>query len=217
MVETTASGPVDKARALAGEPPKADETEASGSAELLSLVRGVAAGQESALEALYERTSSRIYGLALRITQQRQVAEEVVSDVYLQAWRGAAGFDPNRGSVLAWLMIQCRTRAIDHVRRRNSRHEQDALIADLKDEATACPQDLVYGTQRSAMLQQALQTLNARQRQLLSLAFYRGLSHSELAEYTGMPLGTVKTLIRRGLASLRGHLSNVGISTEELL
>lgn len=217
-MDTTATGPAKEgARAPGGAPAMANEAGPKGAVELIVLVREVAAGQESALEALYDCTCSRIYGLALRITQQRELAEEVVSDVYLQAWRGAAGFDPSRGSVLAWLMIQCRTRAIDHIRKRNSRHEQDAVVEDLKDEKTVCPQDLIQGTQRHVVLQKALQTLSARQRQLLSLAFYRGLSHSELAEYTGMPLGTVKTSIRRGLVSLRERLLNVGISTEESL
>ena len=181
---------------------------------LIALIHQVAMQDENALAALYDATVSRVYGLALRITQRRDLAEEVVSDVYLQVWRQAPQFDATRGSVLAWLMIRCRTRAIDTLRRIKSAEHND-LPDNLPDtDNTDCPQDLTLATEQQREVRRALESLNDKQRQLIALAFYRGMSHNELAEFTRMPLGTVKTLIRRGLATLRETLADAGIGLE---
>lgn len=185
------------------------------SAQLLTLLHRITMRDEAALAALYEATVARVYGLALRITQRRELAEEVVSDVYLQVWRDCLQFDARRGSMLAWLMIQCRTRAIDALRRTKGAVNEDPLDTDPVADDVGCPQDLVIASEQQAAVRQALQSLGDRQRQLIALAFYRGMSHSELAEFTGLPLGTVKTLIRRGLATLREQLTDAGIALED--
>ncbi len=182
---------------------------------LIALIHQIAMRDENALAALYDATVSRVYGLALRITQRRDLAEEVVSDVYLQTWGQAPQFDPSRGSALAWLMIQCRTRAIDTLRRTKSAECNDLPDNLPEPDNTDCPQDLALATEQQYELRRALESLDDKQRQLIALAFYRGMSHSELAEFTRMPLGTVKTLIRRGLATLREKLADAGITLEK--
>jgi RNA polymerase sigma factor (sigma-70 family) len=168
-------------------------------------IRDVACGDEQAFSALYDATASKVYGLALRITGQSALAEEVVSEAYAQAWRQADRYDADRGKVTTWLLTICRSRALDALRR-------EAVTDDIDDHDMADPaigpDSLVEHSDTSAVLQQALQQLEANQRQLLALAFFRGMSHSELADFTAMPLGTVKTLMRKGLAELRTLLGS---------
>jgi RNA polymerase sigma-70 factor (ECF subfamily) len=144
----------------------------------------------------------------LRIARNAEMAEEVVSDVYMQAWRDAARYDASRGRVLAWLLIMARTRALDALRRDDEAfaHPEPYELVDEPEQQQGNPQDLLSATRAGTALHRALKTLDPVPRQLLALAFFRGLTHSEIVEATGMPLGTVKTHIRRALATLKDML-----------
>lgn len=176
---------------------------------LSGLVRRMVERDESALAAFYDATVSRAYGLALRILRNAALAEEVVADTFHQTWRDAARFDPARGNPLAWMLVICRTRALDALRARDPAiaHEDPASLIDEADgPAGEDPMALVASDQASAAVKRALERLAPAQRQMVALAFYRGLSHQEIAERTRQPLGTVKSQIRRALAAMKSDL-----------
>lgn len=165
----------------------------------------VVARDENALASLYEAMAGRIYGLALRITRNEQTAEEVVEDTFWQIWRQAPRFDPARGNATAWMLTMTRSRAIDALRRTDqatSDAEAGESTADLADG----PEALLASSQAGKQLDAALARLEPLPRQLVALAFFRGLSHEEIATHTGLPLGTVKSHIRRALVRLRDTL-----------
>lgn len=181
-------------------------------ARLNSLCAGwlaaMARRDEAALAAFYEATLSRVYGLALRITQSAADAEEAALDAYLQAWREAAAYRPDRGSPLGWLLTITRSRAIDRRRRRDraeSHPDPDILRGD-DPTTTGDPGDLLLASKVNGVLHAALTALPPLQRQLVALAFLRDLSHGEIAALTALPLGTVKSHLRRALHQLRGSL-----------
>lgn len=174
-----------------------------------ALVARVAGGDQKALGELYDATSGRIFSMARGITRNPQCAEEVTEDVYWQAWRQALRFDPKRGSVMAWLLTLARSRALDHLRRADPAQphpEPETLMADPSTDA-ANPAELLSTARSEDCLNQALTCLEALPRQLIALAFYRGLTHEEIAAQTQLPLGTVKSHIRRALAALRTYLA----------
>lgn len=182
-------------------------------AALAALIHRVSTHDDKALAALYDATSGRVFGLVSRIVSDAGLAEEVVEDTYWQVWRQALRFDAERGRPLTWLLAMARSRAIDAVRRR----ERRALVplgdeeqAALQDEATPSPPDLLAATHGEHMLHQALAALDAKPRQLIALAFFRGLTHDEIAGVTGLPLGTVKSQIRRSLQALKQWLADAG-------
>ena len=169
------------------------------------LLAAIAQQDESALGALYDATLSRVYSLALRITRKPEAAEEVVTDVYLQVWRKAADYDAARGRALTWLLTICHSRALDQLRRKDEAEahpEPETLRTDLAD-GDNDPLDLLQAIENQSAIYAALESLNPIQRQLIALAFFKGLSHQEAAERSGLPLGTVKTHIRRALEQLR--------------
>lgn len=181
-------------------------------AQMAALVLAVCDQHEPSLARLYEATSGRVYGLALRIVRQPAVAEEVVEDVFWQVWREAPRFDAERGRVLTWLLAIARSRAIDALRRqeRVRCHEQagDESLEDYgDDQAEDDPQDLIAASQHHQRLHAVLAALDPLPRQLLSLAFFRGCTHEEIATQTGIALGTVKSQIRRSLSALRSQLA----------
>lgn len=164
---------------------------------------------QAALGLLYESMVGQVYGLALRITRQAQLAEEVVQDTFWQVWRQAPRFDPERGTAKTWVMTIARSRALDSLRRiepNECRLEPEALAL-----VEACDDDitpnLLVAMQQGHQLHEALASLDSIPRQLVSLAFFRGLSHDEIAEFTGLPLGTVKSHIRRALLTLQQILA----------
>jgi RNA polymerase sigma factor (sigma-70 family) len=175
---------------------------------LRDCVLAVSRLDQLALAKLYDLTVSRVYSVALRIVRHAHLAEEVVSDVYMQVWRDAPRYDVARGRVLGWLLIISRSRALDILRRQDeafSHPEPYDLIAEPESsEKTA--HDLLAAAQAGTALREAMESLTPLQRQLLSLAFFRGLSHTEIVEHSGIPLGTVKTHIRRALTVLRDQL-----------
>ena len=163
---------------------------------------------EAALAAFYDATIGRVYGIALRITRKPEAAEEVVADVYLQIWRNASSYNAARGRVLPWLLTIARSRALDHLRRKDpaeAHPEPDSLRPDLVIDPND-PLDLLQSIERQTALYQALSRLKPIQRQLIALAFFNGLSHQEAAAHSGLPLGTVKTHIRRALDQLQNLL-----------
>jgi len=179
------------------------------------LVARMAARDQDALSAIYDRYRALVFSLALRILRDRADAEEALADVFLQAWRQAGGFDRTRGPVGAWLTTLCRSRAIDRLRARGRRVANlDALAragGGREDVPAPSPgrspdeaADLVMRRQRIGA---AVGALSPDQRRALEMAYYEGLSHSEIATALGEPLGTVKTRIRQGLITLRQKLS----------
>lgn len=164
------------------------------------LVAAMAAGDRAALATLYERHGSLLLGLALRIVRERREAEDLLHDVFLEAWRTAKDFDPKRGRVRTWLAIRMRSRALDLQKSaRVSRNTGDAGLELLVDDGDAASPD--HGRVR-----RALAGLAADQRRVILLAYFEGLSCTEIAERVAIPVGTVKSRIAAGLDRLRSGL-----------
>ena len=196
-------------------------------AEVIAAVRGLRAAEpadphldawigaiverdERALAALYDATFGRVYGLVLRIVGRRELAEEVVEDTFFQVWREAPRFDPSRGRALAWLLGMARSRAIDASRRETRFMRGRVDPGDVPPTPDDAPvgDELLAVARSHAALHRALQLIDPQPRQLVALAFFRGLSHEEIAVQTSLPLGTVKSQIRRALATLRRVLGD---------
>ena len=178
------------------------------SSELAPLLESVTAGEQRALERFYRLTISRVFGLALRVVRCRATAEEVAEDVYVQVWHSAATYDAQRSSPLGWVLMICRSRALDSLRRAD-KAIVDPDPAERMDAVTQLApglQDLLQATQEHAALHAAIAKLLPEQRQLLGMAFFRGLTHTEIAAEAHLPLGTIKSQIRRALATLREEL-----------
>jgi RNA polymerase sigma-70 factor (ECF subfamily) len=169
------------------------------------LIARILDGDQSALDQLYESLVGQVYGLALRILNLSPLAEEAVQDTFWQVWRQAPRFDADRGSVKTWVLTITRSRALDMLRRIEPNEvELDPETQDLIQATDHnSPQDLLSAIQQDHRLHKALVSLGPVPRQLVSLAFFRGLSHDEIAGHTGLPLGTVKSHIRKSLNQLR--------------
>jgi len=177
------------------------------------LVELMADGDERALATLYDRFAGVLYGMAFRIVGEGADAEEVVLACFSQAWREAVRFRSERGSVIAWLTMICRSRALDLVRARARRAKltDSAVVADpaappAMGRSDDSPDDIMAHDERSRQVQTALASLPAPQQEAIRLAYYDGLSHSEIAERLGQPLGTVKTRVRLAMQKLRETL-----------
>ena len=185
---------------------------AATASSLENLLGRMAGGDEGALRELYDRTSRRVYGLALAVLRDAAAAEDVALEVYLQAWRQAARFDAATGSALAWLSTLARTRAIDawRARRRQAaRQESLDVQAELLVSEAPGPEARGQQAERAARVRTAVDALPPEQRRALQAAFFSGLTHVEVAAALGQPLGTVKTRIRAGLTALRAALADV--------
>lgn len=178
-------------------------------AQLAALIQRMSAGDEQALGTLYDVTLGKVYGLALRITGRPDAAEDVAAEVYHQAWRQAERYDVARGRPLTWLLTMARSRALDNLRRRDEAdsHPEPETLAEPEAAPRADPLDMLLTVERNSALYGALARLDPIQRQLLALAFYRDLSHQEIAEHAHLPLGTVKTHIRKALLVLHSALA----------
>ena len=166
----------------------------------------MACGDEAGMGLLYDGTLGHVHGLALRVSRDQDAAEDVVADTYLQAWQQAGRYDGGRGTPLAWLLNMTRSRALDFLRRRGTVMTADESLAAERLEQTISDDDplsLVMALQREQHLRDAIASLSPVAQRLLGLAFFRGLSHGEIAELTGLPLGTVKSHLRRAQDSLR--------------
>ena len=175
------------------------------------IVAQVAAGDGTAFRALYDATSTRVFGFSLQILRDRAAAEEATLDVYAQIWRQASRYDPAKGSVTTWITSMARTRAIDVRRARTREQEREVALDELKierlGESGLDPADASSESEQRSRVRGALDALPHEQRRAVEAAFYRGLSHTEIASALGQPLGTVKTRIRSGLAALRRTLA----------
>jgi RNA polymerase sigma-70 factor (ECF subfamily) len=165
-------------------------------------IRCIADGDHQALASLYDASSSMVFGMALRMLDDRADAEEVALDVYKHVWRNAASWDGSRGTVIAWLIMLVRSRCVDRIRSRESRQRAEEPA---RQEATVTHSDPLLAHQ-SGVIRKALASLPPEQAELVQLAYFSGFSHSELAERTGLPLGTIKTRLRLALVRLRDLL-----------
>ena len=179
--------------------------------DLLLLIQQVAEGDQSAFTAFYEATKKIVFGLVVRVVTDRAVAEEVLLDVYTQAWRQARTYDIERGSPVAWLTTIARSRAIDRLRSGRYEQQNREPIENAGELRTSSlnPEESSVISERQAMVRDALDSLSPEQREVLELAYYSGLSHTEIAARLGHPLGTVKTRTRLAMMKLRDMLSPI--------
>ena len=173
-----------------------------------SLVSRMANKDEAALGLLYDLTVKRLHAFALRIVRDPGLAEEVTEDALFQAWREAHRFDVQRGKVITWLMTICRSRALDALRRVDVAEcfEDPDVFRSQESSLTAEPEYLTTQCETGNAVDVALKRLPPNERQAVCLAFFRGLTHQEIADHWQMPLGTVKTLMHRAFAHLRTEL-----------
>jgi RNA polymerase sigma-70 factor (ECF subfamily) len=177
--------------------------------DLAGLIADVHRGDERALAALYDATVGKLYGLASAILRSTDDAEDVVCETYAYVWANAARYDDSRGNVLAWLLMLCRSRALDRLRRRRAHTATlDQMQLTHVSSPAQEPEDVLSVVQQHTTMYAALAMLTPERRRLISLAFLHGLSHQEIAERTGLPLGTVKSHVRRALAQLREALGD---------
>lgn len=179
-------------------------------ADLEACIHEIAAGSHAALADLYDATNRMVFGMALRVLGDRDLAEDVVVEIYSQVWRRADAYDRRRGAPAAWLLMMARTRAIDVQRARGREPATASLeaVSDLETDA-AGPEELTAIRERRRWVRGALADLTPEQREVIDLAFYGGLSHSQIAAHLGQPLGTVKTRIRLAMMRLRDRLEHL--------
>ena len=184
------------------------QSEAAAVHGLATLVERMRNGQERALEELYEATVGKLYALASAILRSAEDAEEIVCETYAYAWANAARFDASRANALGWLLMLCRSRALDRVRQRraNATALDIAALRETDSGSSDQPYNILDLMQRRSRVHTALSQLTPERRHLVSLAFLQGLSHQEIADATRLPLGTVKSHVRRALAQLRDSL-----------
>jgi RNA polymerase sigma-70 factor (ECF subfamily) len=167
-----------------------------------SLIDRVRLREQQAMTEIFDRYAGLVYSVALRILKDSGHAEDVTQEIFFQLWRNPDSFSPSRGSLGTWLLVVARNRAIDHLRQRRPGETVDEALL-------ASPTNLENEAERSMIIeriQTILRDLPTEQQQSLQLAFFEGLSHSEIAQKTGQPLGTVKTRIRSALTNLRKRL-----------
>jgi len=165
----------------------------------LALVTAIRSGDQSAMGPLYDRYSSIVYAVALRVLQDTGAAEDVLQEIFMQLWRNPGLFDSSRGSLGAWLAVISRNRAIDALRKRRPE-------SDIEDVFISVETDLAGEADRARAAEKVrgvLGSMPAPQRAALEMAYFEGLTHTEIAAKTGEPLGTIKTRIRAGLTTLR--------------
>lgn len=177
-------------------------------AELIDLLDRVARQDAAAFKQLYDQSASKLYGLAIRVVDNRVWAEDVLQDAFMVIWRTAADYRGALSPPMAWMALIVRSRGLDFLRRRASQRSHltqdiDDTMADTLATDTPSPMDTAQASEQAWALHQCLQKLESRQREVVSLAYVRDLSHGELAQQLKLPLGTVKTWMRRGIEQLR--------------
>ena len=176
---------------------------------LADLLVATARGEVKAFAAFYDASSRRVFGLTLKILGDLAAAEEAALDAYAYAWRNASRYDPSKGGALQWMLIVARSKAIDLLRSRMRRRERERPLKTIEDLAdpTPGPEMLSSSSEQCFRLRVALAGLPKEQREAIEIAYFAGLSHSEIATALEAPLGTVKSRIRNGLSSLRRQLA----------
>ena len=178
--------------------------------EWVRLVQAIAVGDEQALHALYEQTHRIVFTLTMRITGNRETAEELTLDVFHDVWRRASAYDPASGSVIGWMMNQARSRAIDRLRfEQRKKRVPDHADTSVTIAPSSSPHDVLDASDQGRVLRDALQVLTNDERQAIETAFFSELTYREVAAKFNQPLGTVKTRIRSGLEKLRQALAGV--------
>ena len=170
---------------------------------------GIARGEQQALARLYDESSSLVYSVALKILENPADAEEISLDVFMQVWRRAADYSPDRGSPTAWLVMLARSRALDRLRSQQTRRGRESAF-ELRIDPVApgpTPEEASWIAEQRDQLRTILDELGPEQRTVIELAFYEGLSHSDLAQRLKLPIGTIKTRIRLGMSKLRQRLT----------
>lgn len=172
--------------------------------KLESLLAGIAAGERENFRLLYRGSSAKLFGVILRITRRQALAEEVLQDAFLTIWQRAGDYAPEKGSAMTWMATIARRRAIDRMRRLRP----EAVLDEAEDQPDSAPspQAAAMASAERRALERCLDTLEAGQKRSILLAFQDGLTHEELAAKLSIPLGTVKSWIRRGLLRLKGCL-----------
>ena len=174
--------------------------------ELLQILLAMAEGDKGAMHRLYVRTSSELYSLCFSFIQNREASEDVLHEVYLKAWNRAASYDQAKGAPMAWLTRIARNSAIDWIRaqkrRPTSGDDELVFIADQSENA----EEMLIRVEQSENLKQQVENLSSADANLIRSAYLRGMTYSEVANQTGLPLGTVKTRIRRGLRTMRERM-----------
>lgn len=164
-----------------------------------ALILAVLSGDQAAMAQLYDRYSSVVYAVALRVLGETGAAEDVLQEIFMQVWRNPASFQASRGNLAPWLAVITRNRAVDVLRKRRPQTE-------ISENLLSIDQDLASETDRGRAVEKVravLKDMPPAQRSALEMAYFEGYSHSEISEKTGEPLGTVKTRIRAGLSKLR--------------
>jgi RNA polymerase sigma-70 factor, ECF subfamily len=172
-------------------------------AELAALLARVAAREREAFGAVYRATSGKLWGIILRILPRRDMAEDVLQDVYFKIWERAGSFDPEKASAITWMASIARNRAIDEIRRRRPVSIEEAPEALNVAESAADPLERAQQSEELRRLKDCLAGLAPERREMVLLAYYSGLSRDELAQRFGAPVNTVKTWLHRSLAQLR--------------
>ena len=162
----------------------------------------------SAFEELYDRHARLVYGLVVRILQQAATSEEVVQDIFLQLWRNAGQYDSSRGPFVPWLLTMARNRALDHLRLKSERQRRREDLPDELPTVVSAPEfeKELDNKRRAERVRTLMSSLNPQQKRAIELAYFEGLSHSEIAAALKEPLGTVKSWIRNGLLRLKEGL-----------
>lgn len=178
---------------------------------LAPLVTALQRRDSAALAALYEHTADRLYGLVYRLLNNAQDAEDILSEIFLKVWHEPERYDPARGPVMAWLMVMARSRALDELRKHKQAQRCRLPEASVDEDILQAPSPVEVLThwQEGSRVQQALTHLSEIQRQLIFLAFFEGLSHTEIATRTALPLGTVKSHLRRAQSALEQLLDDL--------
>ncbi len=198
-------------------PPQPSQDWSARSRELSQLLSRAGLGDRAAFATLYEKSSSHLFAVVVRICRDRAQAEDILQEVYVNVWRAAGGFDAAQSQPLTWLTSIARNRAIDSLRRAqtqpqlhtaNIADDEDTDVYDTTADDQPGPLEMLSRASDARALSHCMKDLSAPQRQSLALAFYDGLSHAEVAEKMGEPLGTVKSWVRRALLSLKSCLEN---------
>lgn len=181
---------------------------------LIALIDRVALADEKALRELYEKASSKLYGVALRVVTNRDWAEDVLQEAFINIWKIAGDYKATLSPPMAWMALVVRSRGLDFLRRRavgrvDRMQELDEVISDTVAGDSPNPMDVAQASEQARALHNCLKQLETKQREVVSLAYLRDMSHGELAEQLKLPLGTVKTWIRRGLEQLRGCMAKL--------
>lgn len=190
-----------------GEREKKSQNLSDAERDLAMLISKIAKGCESALKKLYDNTISQVYGLAYKIVSNKPDADEVALDVFKQIWNKAPDYEPGRGSPSAWLITVTRSRAIDKIRSDTKRRTtNEALLSDSIDDSPL-PDETSSVREKRALIDKALAELSPKQRESIELAYFRGLSQSEISKEMNEPLGTVKSWMRSGMMRLKEILA----------